>query len=47
MATRQELEDLKQKFSTLKRNYDSVTQHAAKDNAEFVRLQKLKDDYEN
>ena len=47
LATRQELEDLKQKFGALKRNYDAITQHAAKDNVEFVRLQKMKDEYEN
>lgn len=47
MSTRQELEDLKQKFGALKRNYDAISQHAAKDNVEYVRLQKMKDEYEN
>ena len=47
MSTRQELEDLKQKFGALKRNYDAISQHAAKDNVEYVRLQKMQDEYEN
>jgi hypothetical protein len=37
-ATRQELEDLKSKFATMKRNYDSVSQHAATSNSEFAKL---------
>lgn len=47
MSTRSELEDLKQKFGALKRNYDAISQHAAKDNVEYVRLQKMKDEYES
>lgn len=47
MSTRQELEDLKQKFGALKRNYDAISQHAAKDNVEYVRLQKMRDEFES
>jgi hypothetical protein len=38
---------MKQKFGALKRNYDSISHHSAKDSVENVRLQKMKDEYEN
>lgn len=45
-ATRQELEDLKVKYTNIRRSYDSIAGHAAKESAEYVRLQKIADDYE-
>ena len=45
-ATKAELEDLKLKFGALKRNYDAIANHSAKDSIETVRLQKMKEDFE-
>lgn len=42
-----ELADMKQKYGALKRNYDSISHHSAKDSVENVRLQKMRDDYES
>jgi len=46
LLAKQELEDLKEKFKVLKRNYDSLSMFHAKDNAEFQRLKGQKDEYE-
>jgi len=43
LLTRQELEELKLKYNKLKRNYDSVSHYAAKDNAEFQKLKNASD----
>lgn len=36
--TKMELDDIKMKFGALKRNYESVSHHSAKDSIENVRL---------
>ena len=41
------MEELRQKYGALKRNYDSVSHHSAKDSVENVKLQKMRDEYEN
>ena len=46
MLTKQELEDVKNKFMVLKRNYDSLSLFHAKDNAEFQKLKGQKEGYE-
>ena len=45
--TRSELDELRTKYGALKRNYDSVSHHSAKDSVENVRLGKMRDEYEN
>lgn len=45
--TRQELEKLKQEYAALKRNYDSISSYAARDNAEMVALKKANAALEN
>ena len=47
LAMKAELDDMKQKYGALKRNYDSISHHSAKDSVENVRLQKMRDDYES
>lgn len=44
--TKAELDDMKQKFGALKRNYDSISHHSAKDSVENVRLQKMREEFE-
>jgi hypothetical protein len=41
--TRRELEDLKVKFGSLKRNYESVSTYAAKDNVEYNKVKEMTD----
>jgi len=40
-ATRHELEELKVKFGSLKRNYESVSTYAAKDNVEYKKVKEM------
>ena len=40
---RNDYEDLKDKFNSLKRNYESVSAYAAKDNVEFKKIKDLTD----
>jgi hypothetical protein len=42
-AARHELEELKIKFGSLKRNYESVTTYAAKDNNEYKKVKEMQD----
>lgn len=42
-----ELDDMKQKYNALKRNYESVSFHSANDSLENVRLQKMREEFEN
>lgn len=46
-VTKAELDDMKQKFIALKRNYDSISHHSAKDSVENVKLQKMRDEFES
>ena len=46
MIVRHELEDVKQKYGALKRNYESVSHYAAKDNAEFKKMKTMRDGFE-
>ena len=45
-AMRQELDDLTKKYNTLKRNFDSVSHYAKKDNSEFASVKKRADGFE-
>jgi hypothetical protein len=45
-VTKVELDDYKQKYFALKRNYDSISHHSAKDSVENVKLQKMRDEWE-
>ena len=45
-ALRGEIEQMKQKYNQLKRNYDSVSLHAKKDAAENQRMLDMKEGYE-
>jgi len=38
---------MKQKYNALKRNYESVSYHSAVDSVDNVRLNKMKDEYDN
>ena len=46
MLMRHELEEMKKSYGALKRNYESVSHYAAKDNAEYKRIKGMKDSYE-
>ena len=43
-AIAQELDDLKKKYNTLKRNFESISHSAKKDNSEFSSVKKRADD---
>ena len=38
---------MKQKYNALKRNYESVSFHSANDSLENVRLQRMREEFEN
>lgn len=42
-----ELDDMKQKYNALKRNYESVSFHSANDSLNNVELQKMRQEFEN
>lgn len=42
-----DLEDLQRKFNTMRRNYDSMSNHAHGDKAEFAKIKAMKDKYES
>ena len=46
MGTRQELEDLKKQFQSMKRNHDTLAENAKQDGPTRAKMQKKLDEYE-
>ena len=42
-----ELDDMKQKYNALKRNFESVSFHSANDSLQNVHLNKMREEFEN
>ena len=41
-----ELDDIQRKFKQMKRNYDSMSNYAHSDKAEFAKVKAMKEEYE-